>query len=143
MEVGLGTLVDVSPNCWPFVEVFFSQKWVFFRYFLDISTKTTTKITFYCIHCFITPPPENFVHSIFIYCLPNLTKINTGTVSELLSQYHKCPRDFFGARSLKSRNTPFPQQSKNFVSNYLLTCIYSQQKSFIANFNKIPINVQK
>ena len=69
LRVGLGTLVDVSPNFWPFVEVSFSQKWVFFRYFLDISTKTTTKITFYCIHYFITPPPENFVHSIFYLLL--------------------------------------------------------------------------
>ena len=42
-------MVDVSPNFWPLVEVFFSQKWVFFRNFRDISTNTTPKITFYCI----------------------------------------------------------------------------------------------
>ena len=45
-----------------------------------------------CLVGFGRPPPKIFVHSkmgiygvIFIYCLPNLTKINTGTVSELVS----------------------------------------------------------
>ena len=32
---GLGTLVDVSPNFWPLVKVFFSRKWVLFRNFRD------------------------------------------------------------------------------------------------------------
>ena len=42
--------------------------------------------------------PENLVHSIFIFCIPNLTKISTGTVSELGSPYPKCQWHVFGAR---------------------------------------------
>ena len=48
-EGGLGTLVEVSQNFLPLVEVIFSQKWTIFGNFRDISTKTTSNTTFYCI----------------------------------------------------------------------------------------------
>ena len=38
---GGGTLVDISPNFWPLVEVFFSQKWVIFQNFRDTYTNIT------------------------------------------------------------------------------------------------------
>ena len=45
----IGTWVEISQNLWPCVELFFSQKWAFFRNFRDISFKTTPEIIFYCI----------------------------------------------------------------------------------------------
>ena len=68
MEIlrGLGNLVEVSQNFWPLAEVFFSQKWVFLD-FRDISTKTTSNITFYCTFIQNSPKipkevPKNFRH---------------------------------------------------------------------------------
>lgn len=45
---GQPTLVDGSQKFWPLVDVFFSQKGVFFRNFRDIPTNNTPKITFHC-----------------------------------------------------------------------------------------------
>ena len=41
---------------------------------------------------------QDFKFSFLIYCSPNLTKINTGTVLDLGSPYPKCRRHGFGAR---------------------------------------------
>ena len=54
---GLSPLVNVSPNLWPLVEVFFSQKWVFFETF----------------EIYLPTPPQN---SLFIaFLLTNFPKI--------------------------------------------------------------------
>ena len=58
---GQGTLVDVSQIFWKLVDVFFSQKRVFFRNFRDVSANNTPKITFCCI--IINKFPKNFQKS--------------------------------------------------------------------------------
>ena len=58
---GHPTLVDVSQKYWKLADVFFYQKWVFFRNFRDVSTNNALKITFHCI--FIKKFPKSFEKS--------------------------------------------------------------------------------